>query len=839
MSIECADCTHCPLGHNPEDPVEAETHGTDRVILIGESPAIHEVMEGRPFVGPGGLELQRALNSLDIQRPECHLTYAVMCRPPKNDLDATAVRVGRINRKRQKKAREDKKDLSKLSLLRRPQDACKDRLWAEIRETGITKIICMGKVPARVLRGGNVSIMAIRGGCEEITSPWGTTLQVAYTMSPAMVMMLPVYREVFRSDLSKGFRYFEGSLDWQLPKIIRTADPEIIRGFISRLRANKYPVAYDLETDGINPMTANIRCVGMGDVDTALIVEIRSIHGNLLCLPEDLEVIKDMMREFYLDPRVPLLGHNAGQYDRLCMESWLGITPKLTCDSILLHLLADNELPHNLGFIGSFYTDNPEAWKASHTAVEAKTDEELHIYCGADVAVTARIAKPLMRDVVKRKQQHLLAREHTLQHLGAVMQSNGIAVDLDRATEHIITMDAVAKEQLAICKSIGGKGFNPNSTRQMGELLFEKWKLSPHHYSEKTGDPSTDDETLRTMIVHYGLVEERMEFLRSVRSYRKVSKLMSTFIRPLIEGKVDRIHPSYNRLPVTGRYSSSNPNAQNIPKILRDMYVAPEGCVLIGADMDQLELRYIAEEANAKHSIHVINSGLDPHNETMEVIYGKGVWELDGAPKERKLKGKGIFKNTRDITKNTRYAWQYAASTKRIHEQIASVEDDKGNLLYAHLTIEDVRQVVEGLKRADPEIPRWWGQMESKYRREGFIADTLWGRRRYFKNEDKINEIVNFPVQSGAVAIVNEGMIELIYGSQDWFSTVPINEPGGVIPESWLISHGHDALYLEVPEDKADYAAGVLERVMSRRRKRGAKVDYTAESEIGSRWIEV
>tara|TARA_Y100001938_G_scaffold89806_2_gene123018 strand:- start:6509 stop:7276 length:768 start_codon:yes stop_codon:yes gene_type:complete len=255
--------------------------------------------------------------------------------------------------------------------------------------------------------------------------------------------------------------------------------------------------------------------------------------------------------------------------------------------------------------------------------------------------------------------------------------------------------------------------------------------------------------------------------------------------------------------------------------------------------MDQLELRLIAEEAKAKHSLDVIEKGLDPHNETMEIVYGPGIWKLEGAPEERREKGKGTFKATRDITKNTRYAWQYAASTKRIHEQICSVEDDEGNLLYAHLSIEDVRQVVEGLKRADPEIPRWWKMIENRYRREGFIGDSLWDRRRYFRNEDKINELVNHPIQSGGAVIVNEAMIELIYGVQPWFSTTAVDSPGETIPMSWLINHGHDALYLEVPEDEAEWAARILEGVMNRKRKTNPLLIYTAAADIGERWNEV
>lgn len=832
-------CENCALRHCDGDPVLPEIHGDDRVILLGEAPGMHETIEGRPFVGPSGVELQRALNAIDVPRDQCHITNAIRCRPPKNDLEALNLRVTRENRKREKAARAEK---SNAVLVEKPTEACRSLLWEDLAEAeGITRIICLGKTAAKAVRGGDVSIMSIRGGCEDIPAPWNPklTLQVGYTMHPAWVLRQPAYREVFRHDLAKAFRYFENKLSWKEPKIIRTHHPETIRRYLAHFARVGKPIAYDLETDGIDPMVARTRCVGIGNDTESLIVEIRGIDGTPLLGPEDEEEIRAILREFFLRPGAPLIGHNAGQYDRLCVESWLGVQPTLSADTIILHLLADNELPHNLGFVGSFYTDNPEAWKADHTATEAGTDEELHIYCGKDVSVTARIAAPLMKDVKKRRQQHLLSREHTLQSLGTHMQKNGMGVDLERAGEHLFRLDTQAKKHLAVCREIVGGKFNPQSTQQLGRLLFGEWGLAPHHYSEKTGEPSTNDETLRTMIVHYGLPDERIELLKSVRGYRKASKLLGTYVRPLIEKQIKRVHPCYNRLPATGRYSSSNPNMQNIPKSLRDIFVSREGCVLVGADMDQLELRLIAEEANALHSLRVVSEGLDPHNETMEIIYGKGVWGLEGAPEDRRKKGKGTFKATRDITKNCRYAWQYAASTKRIHEQVVSVEDDEGVLIFAHLTIEDVRQVVHGLKRADPEIPKWWRIIENRYRREGYISDSLWDRRRYFRNEDKINELVNHPIQSGGVHIVNEGMIELIHGPQDWFATAPLCPGVETLPVEWLINHGHDALYLEVPEDHAESAARVLSQCMNRRRNKNPRLDYTAEAEIGERWSEV
>jgi DNA polymerase I-like protein with 3'-5' exonuclease and polymerase domains len=354
---------------------------------------------------------------------------------------------------------------------------------------------------------------------------------------------------------------------------------------------------------------------------------------------------------------------------------------------------------------------------------------------------------------------------------------------------------------------------------------------------DRTGNPSVDADSLRAMLLRYPLNPDQKAFIREVRRYRRAQKLLGTYIRPL-DGR-SAVHPSYNRLPATGRYSSSGPNSQNIPYVMRDMFIAPPGCILVGADADQLEYRVIAEEARAKHSLAWINGGLDPHNETMEIVYGKGIWKMPGAPTERSGKGSGKFKNARDVIKNTRYAWQYAAAAKRIHEQITSVEDDQGELIFGDISLEEVRGVVAGLGRADPEIAHWWEEIQERFRVDGFIGDSLWGRRRYFRNEDKINELVNHPIQAGGAHLIHEAMIELFYGPQEWFATEAINPPGEILPMMWLMNHGHDALYLYPPKAEAEHVSQVLEAAMNRKRKVGALLTYTAAADTGERWNEV
>lgn len=845
MPSFCPDCPLIKLGITDKTACGPETGPKSEYLLVGEAPGVSETREGRPFVGPSGQLLQKALDSVGIRRDTCHITNVIQCRPPQNNMEAANIAVRRHNRKIDK-------DKAPLEV---PKAACRGRFYSECAHAGLTKVICLGKEAAQGIRGGTFSILGMRGACEEIPAPWDPTqtLKVAYLLHPAFVLRAPQWEEVFLRDMDRAFRFFEDKLTWEEPEIIISNDYKVQVATLTRIAKAEKPAAYDVETELKGPIDSRTRCIAVANDELALVVPTRSVTGAPLAGSlAQLQPVLDFLRT----PPVPLVGHNAGQFDRTHMLAAWGVDAKVSADTMVLHLLTNNELPHNLGFVGSHHTDFTEAWKADHTATEAQDDLELHTYCAKDSVVTARVVGPLVKCVREREQLHLIQREMMLMELGALMQYNGMAVDLDRAQAHRTRLQGEQAQDLeGIQRLLSDGDFNPNSHQQVQRLLFQDWSLAPYKYSDKTGDPSADDETLRRMITHYGLPNDQQAVIRKIRTYRRASKLRGTFIEPLLSTRSDGglrsdrtglVHPSWNRLPATGRYSSNNPNAQNQPDGsidgpvygVRDCYVSKNG-LIVGADADQLEYRVIAEEADAINSIKWINAGLDPHNETMEIVYGDSIWDLPGAPPVRTKKGGGDFKSTRDITKNVRYAWQYWAAPKRIWEQVVSVENSKGELIYSHITLQDIREVVDGLARADPEIPQWWRKIERRFRRQGYIADSLWGRRRYFKGEDKPNDRVNHPIQAGGVCLIHEAMIELVYGQQDWFSTSAIQPVGGTIPPEWLINHGHDALYLDVPKEHVSKAKELLERAMTRRRKERAQLTYTAGSKAGYRWSDL
>tara|TARA_R100001082_G_scaffold104280_1_gene75528 strand:- start:32029 stop:32508 length:480 start_codon:yes stop_codon:yes gene_type:complete len=154
----------------------------------------------------------------------------------------------------------------------------------------------------------------------------------------------------------------------------------------------------------------------------------------------------------------------------------------------------------------------------------------------------------------------------------------------------------------------------------------------------------------------------------------------------------------------------------------------------------------------------------------------------------------------------------------------------------------DVRDVMNGLKKADPEIPAWWNGVRHIYRKQGFVADSVWGRRRDFRGEEKLNEMVNHPIQAGGAAIVHESMLELVTGKPGNASESCLTDftpiPFDFINRTGLVNQCHDSLLFEVPEDIGEEVAVRVEQAMTRRRRKGALLSYTAEAAIAQNWLE-
>lgn len=165
---------------------------------------------------------------------------------------------------------------------------------------------------------------------------------------------------------------------------------------------------------------------------------------------------------------------------------------------------------------------------------------------------------------------------------------------------------------------------------------------------------------------------------------------------------------------------------------------------------------------------------------------------------------------------------QYKAEDETVYDVITSVEDDDGNLIYADVSMDTTRERRANLLHANPEFITGWDWEVSTWRRQGFLCEPVWGRRRDFLNGEEPNEIVNFPIQAGGRSVVMNALFAAI-------EAIPFEK---WCPKTGLVHDGHDSLMFEVPLSKGEWAKNVLNECMLQRVP-GHTVEYTAEARVG------
>ena len=189
---------------------------------------------------------------------------------------------------------------------------------------------------------------------------------------------------------------------------------------------------------------------------------------------------------------------------------------------------------------------------------------------------------------------------------------------------------------------IVGEKFNIGSPKQLGDILFTKLKL-PYGKKGKSGNFQTDVKILEK------LKSEKFEIASKILEWRHFSKLRSTYCEGLLsrENKqTKRIHTSYGMAStLTGRFSSNDPNLQNIPiktyegREIRKAFIPESNHKIISIDYSQIELRILAHVARVNSLIEAFQQNQDIHNVTaMEVFQVK----KDSLTKDLRRKAKMI-----------------------------------------------------------------------------------------------------------------------------------------------------------------------------------------------------
>ena len=202
---------------------------------------------------------------------------------------------------------------------------------------------------------------------------------------------------------------------------------------------------------------------------------------------------------------------------------------------------------------------------------------------------------------------------------------------------------------------------------------------------------------------------------------REVLKLLDTYIDalPQVMNKTDgRIHCHFYQYGADpGRFSSSEPNLQNIPshnKEIRMMFKAKDGYNLIGSDFSQQEPRLLSQYSQDENMINAYKEGKDLYATIASGVYKMGYWDCmekfeDGTPNPS-------GKKRRSSVKSLLLGIMYGRGVNSIAEQING-------------TIEEAQEIVNNFYKSFPKVKNWMDETNKNAKINGYVED-LWGRRR-------------------------------------------------------------------------------------------------------------
>lgn len=374
--------------------------------------------------------------------------------------------------------------------------------------------------------------------------------------------------------------------------------------------------------------------------------------------------------------------------------------------------------------------------------------------------------------------------EMPLVRILAAMEQWGIRIDTPALRQ---LRNSVGGELTAITNriyKIAGTPFNLNSPHQVGEVLFEKLRLSYLWSKTTTGRYRTSESILSKLVNKHPLVPLILE-------YRGLFKIQSTYIEPLLEKTrvSDRVHTTFlQTATATGRLASENPNLQNIPKEsrwaapLRSCFLTEKGWKLVSFDYSQLELRLLAHISGDSKLRNAFLENKDIHALTASQVLN--------IPLNK------VTEDQRRLAKTLNFGIIYGMGPRAFSQE-------------SKMSLEKSKQFIKEYFRDFPEVKIWQNKVVAYVKTNGYIANIN-GRRRWFTNAQPHTierAAINMPIQSLGADIMKLGMIQV-------FSF--LKKKGWLGNKARLILSIHDELLLEISDDMLNSIVPSVKTILER-----------------------
>ena len=569
--------------------------------------------------------------------------------------------------------------------------------------------------------------------------------------------------------------------------------------------------AFDTETEGLDPLTAGL--VGMS-------FAIREQEAWYVPVPANREEATGIVLRLapaLQHPEIEKVGQNI-KFDILALRKY-GVRVKGPLfDTMLAHYLLNPELRHGMDYLAETYLKyktvpiedliGPKGKKQA--SMRTVPIEQIKEYAAEDADVTLRL-KQYFAPLLKQEglESLFFEMEMPLIYVLAEMEATGVKLD----TNALKQSSEVLSQQLSTLEEsiydLAGQSFNINSTKQVGEILFDKLKLDEKAKKTKTGGYSTSEEVLEKIRGKHPIVDKLLE-------YRGIKKLLSTYIDALpalIHPETGKIHTSFNQaVTATGRLSSTNPNLQNIPvrdelgREIRKAFIADDDdCIFFSADYSQIELRLMAHLSNDPHMVEAFCSGADIHAATAAKIYGIPVEE--------------VTSDMRRKAKTANFGIIYGISVFGLSERLSIPRAES-------------KELIDGYFQTYPRIKEYMEESIRVAKEKGYV-ETLFKRKRFLPDINSHNAIVrgyaernaiNAPIQGSAADIIKLAMIRI----HQRFEAEHL--------KSRMILQVHDELNFNVRKEEFDRVKEIvldcMEHVLQLR------VPLIADCGEGKNWLE-
>lgn len=569
--------------------------------------------------------------------------------------------------------------------------------------------------------------------------------------------------------------------------------------------------AFDTETEGLDPLTAGL--VGMS-------FAIREQEAWYVPVPANREEATDIVFRLapaLQHPEIEKVGQNI-KFDILALRKY-GVRVKGPLfDTMLAHYLLNPELRHGMDYLAETYLKyktvpiedliGPKGKKQA--SMRTVPIEQIKEYAAEDADVTLRL-KHYFAPLLKQEglESLFFEMEMPLIYVLAEMEATGVKLDTNalKQSSEVLSQQLTALEESIY--DLAGQSFNINSTKQVGEILFDKLKLDEKAKKTKTGGYSTSEEVLEKIRGKHPIVDKLLE-------YRGIKKLLSTYIDALpalIHPETGKIHTSFNQaVTATGRLSSTNPNLQNIPvrdelgREIRKAFIADDDdCIFFSADYSQIELRLMAHLSNDPHMVEAFCSGADIHAATAAKIYGIPVEE--------------VTSDMRRKAKTANFGIIYGISVFGLAERLSIPRAES-------------KELIDGYFQTYPRIKEYMEESIRVAKEKGYV-ETLFKRKRFLPDINSHNAIVrgyaernaiNAPIQGSAADIIKLAMIRI----HQRFEAEHL--------KSRMILQVHDELNFNVRKEEFDRVKEIvldcMEHVLQLR------VPLIADCGEGKNWLE-